>query len=186
MSAGETLGGAGRTRRTPTVTLLALLGVLALLVAGCGGTGSSGGSNPGETEREVKAVTNGPATVTVAQNADLGRILVGPYQHTLYLFEGDQGSRQPTCVGECAATWPPLLTAGSPHAGSGVDPSLLGTVRRSDGTSQVTYNGHPLYRHEADLVEGQAQGLGMRQLGSYWYAVSPQGTAIAPTGVSPY
>ena len=67
------------------------------------------------------------------------KALVGAGGRTLYLFEGDKNGK-PSCLGACATAWPPYLAAAAPQARSGVNPALLGTVHRSDGTTQVTYN----------------------------------------------
>ena len=66
---------------------------------------------------------------------------------TLYLFKADEGSTS-TCYDDCAA-WPPL-EADAPTGGDGIDAGLLGTTERDDGTTQVTYAGHPLYYYAAD------------------------------------
>ena len=62
----------------------------------------------------------------------------------IYLFDAERGTR-PECYGECADAWPPVLTSGNPQAKRRVRPDLLGTTRRSDGATQVTYAVHPLY-----------------------------------------
>lgn len=74
----------------------------------------------------------------------LGTILVDGKGRTLYLFEADKSTTS-TCNGGCATAWPPLLTSGSPSVGGSAKSGLLGTSKRSDGKTQVTYHGHPLY-----------------------------------------
>jgi predicted lipoprotein with Yx(FWY)xxD motif len=95
----------------------------------------------------------------------------------LYLFEKDTGATS-SCYGSCASVWPPLTTKGAPQAGPGVNASLLGTATRSDGTSEVTYNGHPLYFYVGDSSPGQTGGQGLNQFGALWFVVSPEGRAI--------
>ena len=79
------------------------------------------------------------------------------------------------------AVWPPLLTTGRPTAGPGVDPRLIGELRRPDGTTQVTYSGWPVYVYFADLAPGAAAGLTNGQYlldnmaDGVWYEVAPQG-----------
>lgn len=86
-----------------------------------------------------------------------------------------------TCVGACTAVWPPLLTDGPPMAGPGVNPALLGVLRRSDGTTQVTYAGWPVYVYFADLAPGAASGGTHGQYlldnlaDGIWWEVAPQG-----------
>src|SRR5262245_52149332 len=88
--------------------------------------------------------------ITVATaNSSLGRILVDARGRTLYLFEKDKRGHS-ACSGYCTTYWPPLLTRGTPIPGRSVKGSLLGVARRADGTKQVTYAGHPLYRYIGD------------------------------------
>ena len=82
------------------------------------------------------------------------------------------------CSGTCAVAWPPLLADGKPTAGSGVNTSLVGTARRSDGTEQVTYNGHPLYLFVEDTKPGQTTGQGVTAFGAPWYVLSTAGNQI--------
>ena len=93
------------------------------------------------------------------------------------LLEKDKGRRS-SCSGQCAKFWPPLLTSGKPTAGAGAKASLLGTTRRSNGTMQVTYAGHPLYRFTQDKKSGQTRGEGLNFFGASWYVLSPSGKKI--------
>jgi predicted lipoprotein with Yx(FWY)xxD motif len=77
-----------------------------------------------------------------------------------------------------AKFWPPLLTSGKPHAGTGAKASLLGTTKRKNGALQVTYAGHPLYRYKLDTKPGQTKGEESTQFGAKWYVLSPAGTKI--------
>ena len=113
------------------------------------------------------------STVTVAAHPQLGTILVDGEGRTLYLFTRDEGSTS-SCTAGCAQTWPPLL-ASLEVAGKGVQADLLGTIDRADGSSQVTYNGHPLYNFSGDQEAGQARG---QSTGGMWFVVSPAGEAI--------
>src|SRR5216684_679793 len=76
------------------------------------------------------------------------------------------------------SNWPPVLTSGAPVPGTGVNGSLLGTTARADGTTQVTYGGHPLYRFISDKKAGDATGQGVTAFGAPWYVVSPSGALI--------
>jgi predicted lipoprotein with Yx(FWY)xxD motif len=118
-----------------------------------------------------------PAFINVSQNSTLGSILVDLNGMTLYVFTKDtpatgSSAAVTACVGACATTWPPLLTNGAPVGGDGVTASLLGSLTRPDGSSQVTYNGWPLYRYSMDNAAGDATGQGYKGL---WYAVTPEG-----------
>ena len=116
------------------------------------------------------------ATVKTAASP-LGRILVDARSRTLYLFERDSRGHS-ACAGECAAYWPPLLAHGRPQAGRGAKQALLGVTRRADGSSQVTYAGHPLYRFAQDTKTGQTNGQGLQDFGGGWYVLSPAGKKI--------
>lgn len=105
-------------------------------------------------------------------NSELGRILVGPDGMTLYVFLADEESES-TCYDACAATWPPL--EGELEAGAGVDDNLLGSTERTDGTSQATYNGMPLYYYVNDSEPGDVTGQGV---GDNWFVVDPAGEVV--------
>ena len=108
--------------------------------------------------------------------SSLGRIVVDGHSHTLYLFEKDKGGKS-ACSGACAQNWPPLLTKGTPKAGAGAKASLLGTTKRADGTTQVTYNKHPLYTFVGDEGKrGATKGEGLDAFGAKWYVVAAKGT----------
>jgi predicted lipoprotein with Yx(FWY)xxD motif len=115
------------------------------------------------------------ATVS-ATSTMLGTILVDGSGRTLYLFAKDQPN-QSACAGACAAAWPVDQTSGTPKAGSGVKASLLGTITRSDGSTQVTYNKHPLYYFARDSGAGQQNGQGVDAFGAKWFVVTPAGGA---------
>ena len=121
-----------------------------------------------------------PATVSTAHTG-LGRIIVNGRGLTLYLFEKDRRGHS-ACSGACATYWPPLLTHGKPSATNGARRSLLGTIRRSNGTRQVTYAGHPLYRFLQDTKRGQTNGEGSTLFGAGWDALSPAGKKIESDG----
>jgi len=106
-----------------------------------------------------------------------GMALVDEDGKALYLWEADKNGTS-TCTGPCAAAWPPVTTSGAPLAGNGVDKALLGTVKRSDGTEQVTYNGHPLYYFVGDTAAGTAKGQGSKDFGASWYVLSAKGVKI--------
>ena len=146
--------------------------VVALVALSSAACGSGGGAGPtaGAPDYEVHAATVGSA----------GTVLVDGQGMTLYLFEPDRQGPS-TCSASCASSWPPLvLPPGSrgPVAGRGVRSGLLGVVRRSDGTEQVTYDRWPLYRWIGDTRPGIATGQGLQNFGGLWYVVSPDGAAV--------
>jgi len=144
-----------------------------LAAAGCGGSGYSSSRKP--SSGQASPTSN--ATTIALGSGDVGKFLVGSNQRTLYLFEGDQGSKS-TCYGACASTWPPATSASAARLGAGLNPSLLATTTRRDGIRQLTYGGHPLYYFSGDPGPGQAKGEGAHAFGADWYVVSPTGAKI--------
>lgn len=126
------------------------------------------------------AVAAGAATVTTHQTSK-GKVLASAAGRTLYLFMADKNGKS-SCNGSCAAAWWPDLTGGKPVAasGSGVKASLLGTTRRRDGKTQVTYKGHPLYLYYKDKSAGQTNGQNANQFGGRWYVVTTAGNPVKP------
>ena len=163
-----------RSRRTSIVILAAGLVALAVVIAGCGGSGGGGGAYG--AARATTPSSGGKASVKLA-STKLGSVLVDAKGRTLYLFEAVKGPMS-ACSGACASIWPPLTTSGKPSAGAGVTASKLGTTKRSDGATEVTYNGHPLYTYAGDSAPGQTSGQGLDDYGAEWYALSAGGDKI--------
>lgn len=109
-------------------------------------------------------------------------VLADTEGYTLYWFASDTPGKS-NCYGACAASWPPVL---APAAASGGVPGTLGTIRRSDGSLQVTYNGHPLYTAAADKVPGLAKGNDVRDSGGLWHEVRLAGAARGASPSSSY
>jgi predicted lipoprotein with Yx(FWY)xxD motif len=161
--------------------------VAGLLVAGCGGSNNNSsassaspanayGTPPTKVASTSSSASAGAATVSTKNNK-LGTILAGPSGKTLYLFEADKGNSS-ACSGTCAKAWPPLTTQGSPAAAKAAVKGDLGTIQRSDGTTQVTYKGHPLYTFIQDATTADAQGEGSTAFGADWYVLAPSGKKI--------
>ena len=119
------------------------------------------------------------ALVALGKTA-LGSVLVDARGRTLYLFDKDKHGRS-ACYGACATYWPPLLSSARPRQEKGVHASLLGLTTRTDGTRQVTYAGHPLYRFIGDKDAGQTTGEGLTDFGAAWDAIAASGRAVKPT-----
>lgn len=160
-------------------TLLALLIVGALSLAACSDDGGDDGASPAAGADATEQPTGsgeepaGEATVEVA-DSDLGEILVGADGLTAYVFFADENGES-TCYEDCESMWPPITVNGEPVAGDGVDASLLGTTQRNDGTTQVTYDGRPLYHFSSDTAPGDTNG---QDIGDVWYVVAPDGKPI--------
>ena len=175
-------------RRSPIARSLtaaaAGLAALALAAAGCGDS-SDGQQAAGYGAPSPSATASGQAPAAGGSARRIRRTRkLQPRQDprrrqgpNAVPVRGRQGTAS-TCDGACASAWPPLTTAGQPIAGSGVSASKLGTTERSDGTTEVTYNGHPLYTFAGDSVPGLATGQGSDGFGAKWYVLSAAGNAI--------
>jgi predicted lipoprotein with Yx(FWY)xxD motif len=183
-------------RRTYAFALLALL---AVVIAGCGGGGSSStstsesesgakestssessagtkgsGYGGGENKSASSESSGGSAAVISLGHTKVGMVLVDSNGMTLYDFHKDKGTTS-SCYGPCAEGWPPALTEGEPTVGNGASASKLGTTERKDGTTQVTYAGHPLYTFVEDKKPGEANGNDVSAFGAQWYALKGNG-----------
>lgn len=185
--------------RIYSLALLAVLAVGAIGIAGCGsssGEGGYGGSSSKESSSSESSSSNssysgkgggaygganksagaesGAAVVSLGSVKELGMVLVDSNGMTLYDFHKDKGTTS-SCYGPCAEGWPPLLTEGEATVGNGASSSQLGTTERKDGTTQVTYAGHPLYTFVADKKPGEANGNDVSAFGAQWYALQGNG-----------
>ena len=151
----------------------------AAVLAGCGGN-STNASSPAAPP---KTPSGKAATIGLASVGNLGKVLVDSKGDTVYLFQKDTGTTS-TCTGACATAWPPVRAAGKPTVGSGLSAAKVGTTPRSDGKSQVTYNGHPLYLYQGDSNPGDANGQGINGFGAPWYVLSSSGAAVTTGGSS--
>lgn len=154
---------------------LALAGLTAtIFIAACGsstsGTGSGSSASSAASSSTLKTTTIGGATV-----------LTNSKGFTLYSFAPDTSTKS-NCNGSCAKYWPPVV--GPATAGTGVT-GKLGTITRSDGSTQATYNGHPLYTYVADTAPGQAKGNGLNLSGGVWHEVTVSGAAAPAASSSP-
>jgi predicted lipoprotein with Yx(FWY)xxD motif len=148
------------------------LAVVAVAGAGCGGSGATAAA-----PAPPKTSTGQASTIGVASTG-LGQILVNSQGRTVYLFKADQGTKS-ACTGACATAWPPVLVKGKPTVGSGLNASLVGTTTRPEGSTQVTYAGHPLYLFAQDQKAGETNGQGVTAFGAAWFAVSSEGTQVS-------
>lgn len=160
--------------------------VLMLGVAGCNreaadtdiATTPPVDTTPAETApAPPTAATPAPAgTLTLATGAP-GSYVADNTGRAVYVLEGDENGSK--CAGDCMAAWPPLLADAPPVAGSPtLQGVMIGTVERSDGTTQVTYNGHPLYLYAKDTAAGNTMGQGVTDTWGEWYLVGPTGVAM--------
>lgn len=172
-------------RGVRTIAPILLVGAL---VTGCGADDPTvaGGSQPRPTSSGEAPSSPGPSSspsaTTVAPrgttittgDSDHGPMLFDAGGQAIYIWEVETSDR-PACYGDCAAAWPPVLTEGPPLATGGVMPALLGTTRRTDGTTQVTYAGHPLYYY-AHEGPNEVKCHNVSTHGGLWWVVTPEGT----------
>jgi predicted lipoprotein with Yx(FWY)xxD motif len=131
-------------------------------------------SAPASTEASSapsEAAAGGSTLTVVSTNATIGDYLAGADGKTLYTFTPDTAPNKSTCTGDCATNWPPftLATGETAVAGTGVS-GTIATFARDDGTTQVSYNGKPLYYFGGDKAAGDTAGQG---LGGKWFAAKP-------------
>ena len=143
-----------------------LIAAVTLITAACG---SSSASSSGAASTPAGQTSSGTAlkTATISGTA----VVTNAAGFTLYWFAPDTATKS-NCNGGCAQIWPPVK--GPATAGAGVT-GTLGTITRSDGTVQATYNGHPLYTYTGDTAPGQASGNGVNASGGLWYEVTVSG-----------
>jgi predicted lipoprotein with Yx(FWY)xxD motif len=154
----------------------------ALPLSGCGGGSASSTAGGGESETSATNTETAPpnpeanpsAFVSLASVPKLGLVLTDSKGLVLYGFAADSGTHS-ACYGRCARVWPPLLTEGPPQPSNGTAASKLGTIKRRDGSEQVTYAGQPLYTYTADKKPGEANGNGLDSFGAGWFALEGSG-----------
>jgi predicted lipoprotein with Yx(FWY)xxD motif len=113
----------------------------------------------------------------VVEESDFGRVLFDANGQVIYVFEID-GPNQSNCTSaECVEAWPPVLTEEEPSVGAGIEAELLGTIRRDDGTLQVTYDGRPLYFYEHE-GPGEIKCHNVNLHGGFWWVVTPSGNPV--------
>jgi predicted lipoprotein with Yx(FWY)xxD motif len=162
--------------RMPVPVKLAIPLASALLLAACSSAAaSSPASSAPAAGSSASASTTGTVITTHAGSA--GAFLTNGSGRAVYLWAKD-GMNMSACSGACAAAWPPVPATGTLTATGGAKASDLGTITRSDGTKQATYDGHPLYYFVGDSAAGQTNGQGSDNFGAKWWLVAPSGTEI--------
>ena len=156
--------------RVPVPVKLGVPVAAGLLAAACGSTGGS---------QAAGTPASGPAgaTVIAAHAGSAAAFLTNGSGRAIYLWAAD-GMNKSACAGACAGAWPPVTATGKVTAAGGAKAADLGTITRSDGSRQVTYDGHPLYYFAGDSGPGQTNGQGNDGFGAKWWLVAPSGTKI--------
>jgi len=137
----------------------------ALAVAACGSSSSDGAASTPPGSASGTAASGSALKATTISGA---AVLTNAQGFTLYLFAPDTATTS-QCNGSCAQIWPPV--EGPATAGPGLS-GTLGTIARSDGATQATYNGHPLYTYAGDTRPGQANGNNLNLNGGLWHEVT--------------
>ena len=161
------------------------LAALALTVSACGSSGSSSSGTAANTPAAGGNSSSAAASGSTVTEKTIGsqQVVVDSNGMTLYWFAIDTPTKS-NCSGQCATFWPPVK--GPLTAGSGVT-GTLGTITRSDGTTQATYDGHPLYTYVGDKSPGQATGNGKNLSGGLWWEMTVSGsTPPATAGAAGY
>jgi len=156
------------------------LAALALAVSACGSSSSSstatGTPAGGASSAAASAPASSASANTVLSTTINGtQVLTNSKGFTLYWFVPDTSTKS-NCNGSCATYWPPVK--GPVTAGPGVT-GTLGTITRSDGSTQATYDGHPLYTYVGDTAPGQAKGNGLNLSGGVWHEMTVSGATPA-------
>jgi predicted lipoprotein with Yx(FWY)xxD motif len=161
--------------RVPVPVKLGVPVAAGLLTAACGGAyGTSAGSAPASGGASGASTTG---TVIESHAGSGGTFLTDGSGHAVYLFAADSMNKS-TCSGACASIWQPVMAKGQLTASGGAKASDLGTINRSGGGKQVTYDGHALYFFAGDSAQGQTSGQGIDQFGAKWWLVAPSGSQI--------
>lgn len=162
-----------------------LLGVV-ITVAACGAsatTAAGSGSSPAAASTgSAGAAATSTVTLSAKSVPGVGTVLVNGQGQTLYLLTSEKGGKV-TCTASngCTKFWPEITIpkgATAAKAGSGVESSLLGSVKDASGNLEVTYNGWPVYTYVGDSGPGVAQGQGLTSFGGTWYVLNASGDAV--------
>jgi predicted lipoprotein with Yx(FWY)xxD motif len=164
--------------RVPAPVKLGVPVAAGLLVAACGSAAAqSSGSQSSGSQASAPASSGTASATVIASHAGSGGTFLTDGGRAVYLWNADAMNKS-NCSGACAGAWPPVMATGKVTASNGAKPSDLGTIARSGGGRQVTYNGHPLYFFAGDSGPGQTNGQGNDGFGAKWWLVAPSGSQI--------
>jgi predicted lipoprotein with Yx(FWY)xxD motif len=154
----------------------------AATVAACSSAASSSAAAPaasptGASSSSTGAGASSGGTVITTAKSSAGTVLTNGSGKAVYLWVKDTGDMS-NCNGACAGAWPPVTTTATATAAGSANASDIGTITRSDGTKQVTYDGHPLYYFSGDSGPGTATGQGSDSFGAKWWLVAPAGSDV--------
>jgi len=181
-------------RRAPLPLKLGVLLGTVLLAAACGSSTSSSSSSPAtSTGAPAGSSSSAPAAAGGSSSASATALVISTHTGSAGTYLTDGSGRavymwvkdpmgKSVCDGACAGAWPPVTTTGTPTVSGGAVAADLGTFTRSDGTKQVTYDGHPLYYFAGDSGPGMTAGQGLDGFGAKWWLVAPSGASLSGSG----
>ncbi|HEU5418372.1 MAG TPA: hypothetical protein VFV41_11840 [Streptosporangiaceae bacterium] len=158
----------------------AAVALLAACGSGAGTSGSGGSNNSAPPAASSGGGQTGSTTASTSASGikttstSVGTVLVTSQGRTIYMFAIDKPGKSNCTSSSCVQFWPPLK--GNPSKASGANlPGTFGTITRPDGSTQATYDGHPLYLYSGDTAAGQTNGNNLNHDGGLWYAITPSG-----------
>lgn len=175
-----------QTSRIRTIIVAASALSAVFLASACStvgyGSAESTAAQAPAAQTSQNAESTSSVTAQVANQPTLGRIVTDANGMTLYRFDKDTAKPpQSNCADACAKAWPPVLVTQKPVV-QGIDPGLIGTVKRADGAEQLTLAGWPLYRFAKDTKAGDINGQGVQ---GTWFVAAPDGKkAKAPASAT--
>ena len=184
---GKAQGTKSRVARIPVPVRVGVpLAAATLLAAACSSGTSSSAATPATSSPAAGNSGNAAAassTVISSASSSAGPVLINGSGRAVYVWAKDTKDMS-ACTGACASAWPPVQATGKVTAALSAVSSDLGTITRSDGTKQVTYDGHPLYYFSGDSGAGQANGQGSDNFGAEWWLVAPSGADVTASVTS--
>jgi predicted lipoprotein with Yx(FWY)xxD motif len=165
-----------RNRWRVQLSAAALVAAGAGLIAACGSSTPPASSSSSPAASSPASGSNASTVTIMTRSTSKGTVLTNAQGKTLYWFVKDTSTTS-NCTGTCASYWPPLI--GSPAAAAGTSlPKGFGTITRSGGQTQATYDGHPLYTYSGDSSAGMVSGNGLNLSGGLWWAMTPSGSTL--------
>ncbi|HSZ35654.1 MAG TPA: hypothetical protein VK773_01085 [Acidimicrobiales bacterium] len=159
-----------RRLRGRALVVPAALALSAFTLAACG--------NGGNVTTLSAPPTTDPSLTLTLQKSPAGPILATGDGRTLYDFVPDTPTHSACLNDGCVFQWPPLVANGPVRVQRGLSPALVGTLKRPDGSTQLSYGGHPLYTYNLDFTPGMVTGQAIDQDGGLWYVLGPRGRQI--------
>jgi predicted lipoprotein with Yx(FWY)xxD motif len=165
-----------RNRRLRMLLVLPAAAIAAAAVAACSSSGAPSGTSSSASSAHMAAAAVGLKTAKVGGVT----VLTNAKGFTLYSFAPDT-STSSKCNGTCAQNWPPVKGLATASGATGA----FATIKRSDGSTQLTFHGHPLYTFVGDKSPGQAGGNGVNAFGGLWHEAPASGSAAPASTSSP-